>query len=612
MRTRTPTLVLRGLLATALLAGGALVAGAGPAAAATCQWDPVTANDKLLDAQNWSCIPDQGDTLVFGPSETKTLQNPSPGVFEVGKLTFRSAGYTIKGPSAINLRSAGVKTDYSGAGATTLELPIGLVAATDLDVAGGTSLAITGVLSNAYTAPGVTGGASGGVNKVGPGTARLAGANTYTGATVVAGGVLVIDGSQPSSPVSVRSGATLGGTGRVGTLVVDGGGTFRADVCSDGMAAGPVTLRGNLALTGSTEAPIGTIVPALATTSRDGTFAGAAEGATVASSTGQQFRVSYAGGDGNDVVLTVLTPGSGCSTPPPPTRVLDVQRLAGADRVATGVAVSRSGFPAGDSARVVVLARSDQFADALAGVVLAVNQGGPLLVNPPAALDGRVLAEIDRVLPRGGRVVVLGGPAALGPEVVGALDDAGFAVGRVFGEDRYETAVSIAEQLVLPSPIILATGRDFPDALAAGAAAAASGGAVLLTDGATLPAATASYLEGRFGAAFVAVGGPAAAAVPEATPVVGADRYTTAVAVAQRFFGDPTAVGVASGANFPDALTGGPHIAALGGPMLLTRPDALPQPVRLYIAGEGAVTRAFVYGGSAAVTEAVVADLRTL
>jgi hypothetical protein len=84
---------------------------------------------------------------------------------------------------------------------------------------------------------------------------------------------------------------------------------------------------------------------------------------------------------------------------------------------------------------------------------------------------------------------------------------------------------------------------------------------------------------------------------------VGTDRYDTARLVAQHFFTHPTAVGIASGATFPDALSGGAQIAKLGGPLLLSGPGALSTASQQYLdANESSVGTAYLYGGTAAIS----------
>src|SRR5208282_5725150 len=134
-----------------------------------------------------------------------------------------------------------------------------------------------------------------------------------------------------------------------------------------------------------------------------------------------------------------------------------------------------------------VLARSDFFADALAGGPLAAQMDGPLLITPGAsqstALDPRVQAEIQRVLPKGGTVYILGGDLALSPDIDTALQALGYVTQRIAGTDEYGTAVDIAEALGNPTTIFEATGLSFQDALSAVPAAIEEHGAILLTDG---------------------------------------------------------------------------------------------------------------------------------
>ncbi|MBK9180752.1 MAG: cell wall-binding repeat-containing protein [Acidimicrobiales bacterium] len=341
------------------------------------------------------------------------------------------------------------------------------------------------------------------------------------------------------------------------------------------------------------------------------------------------------GGSLNDWSLTITTgtcslppapivPPINLPTPPPrppsppvpiplPLTAGQVAQIGGTDRAATAILVSRDAFPASGSAGAVVIATGLDFPDALAGTPLAKVLDGPVLLSTVQAdravkassLSPDTLAELQRVLPAGGSVYVLGGPAAVSASVDGQLQGLGYVVSRLAGPTRYDTAVAIANALGNPTNVILATGTDFPDALSGGAAAAKIGGAVLLTDGDTIPPATGAYIAGK---TTYAVGGPAAAASPSSEAIVGADRYATAAAVATRWFSNPSAVGVATGLDFPDALTGGAHIAIrANGPILLTQTTALPAPTDAYLVGKKVpIDVAFVYGGPTAVAASVI------
>jgi hypothetical protein len=298
---------------------------------------------------------------------------------------------------------------------------------------------------------------------------------------------------------------------------------------------------------------------------------------------------------------------------------LTMARISGADAIATSVATSGVEFDVAHSAPAVVLARSDRFADALAGGPLAAALHGPLLITPGAAIsshiDPRVLAEIRRVLSPGGTVYILGGTAALNPSIDTTLRSIGFTVARVAGADQYATAVAIAHQLGDPATIFEATGTSFADALSAVPAAIRAHGAILLTDGATQSPTTAAYLTAHTGDVRYAIGGPkaAAGADPAATAVFGSDLYGTSAAVAAKFFPAAASFAAATGLKFPDALSGGvlEGAAAGVGPMLLVPPSgALPTGIATYLHSQaGTLTSGVVFGGSAAVSDLVLGEL---
>ncbi len=173
------------------------------------------------------------------------------------------------------------------------------------------------------------------------------------------------------------------------------------------------------------------------------------------------------------------------------------------------------------------------------------------------------------------------------------------------------TAVAVADAMGDPSTVFLATAANYADALAAGPAAAHATGAILLTNGTSMPPVTTAYLAAHPGSTY-AVGGPAATADPSASAISGTDRYATAALVAQQFFATPTTVGLASGVTFADALPAAAYLARVGGPLLLTDPNALPPSASSYLSvAQSGVTRRLVFGGTSAVSTAAQTQFST-
>lgn len=331
-------------------------------------------------------------------------------------------------------------------------------------------------------------------------------------------------------------------------------------------------------------------------------------------------------------VYTALADGSAAPAAVPgldgvpayqPHRKERVARLSGANRFETAVAVSRSRW-ATSGATAVVLTRSDTYADALSGVALAAKKGGPLLLTPPDRLEEATRAEMQRVLlPGHSTVYLLGSTGALSQAVEDQVRALGYFVQRLAGPDRFATSVEIAKAID-PNPplVLLATGMNYPDALAAGAAAAAQNASeegnysavVLLTRDATIPSVTKAFLDSRpkdLGMLY-GIGRQAAAAAysydpvgPYVRGVWGADRYETAHDVAVEFFEGQRYTGFATGTNWPDALTGGALMGVLGGPLMLTRgTDASLgiHAVSLLKESSGSVHTGVVFGSSAVVS----------
>jgi fibronectin-binding autotransporter adhesin len=203
---------------------------------------------------------------------------------------------------------------------------------------------------------GVISGAGGELDKVGPNTLMLSGDNTYTSGTLVKGGKLLVNGSQPASDVYVYSSATIGGTGTIGNLYGNGG-TVSPGNSPGKLNCGNVTFNTNTTFfvelngtnvgTGYDQLNVtGTVILNVGVTLKVskhfsgavgdkfvivnndlsdfglGTFTGLPEGA-IFTADGTQFSITYQGGSPiNDIVLTQLTM-------PPGPQINTIKQVAG-------------------------------------------------------------------------------------------------------------------------------------------------------------------------------------------------------------------------------------------------------------------------------------------
>lgn len=325
-----------------------------------------------------------------------------------------------------------------------------------------------------------------------------------------------------------------------------------------------------------------------------------------------------------DVIVDTGCDGGGLAGPTTPPRP-GVTRIAADDRVGTAVALSRGAFAGADT---VVLARADAYADALAAGPLAARHGAPVLLTHPARLEAPVAGEIRRL--GASRAILVGGPAALSPEVAAALRSRQVEVWRIGGPTRFATAARVAADFPPGDEILVAEGashdprRGWPDALSASAMGAALGVPVLLTHADRLPPETAELL--RPAVRVIVVGGPAAvseavlaaidARAGEVGRVGGADRSATSVAVLEelrrRGYGQPGPMLVAGGGDWPDGLVAGVAAQHLDGRLLLLPGgQALGDGLDWLGRNRELVTGVLVVGGRNALAEGLEEAVRT-
>jgi autotransporter-associated beta strand protein len=258
--------------------------------------------------------------------------------FAIIEPTNKSGTIAVNGPATfsgtLSLTAANVSSPTAGSISTGTGLTVD---------DSGTSSTLAGDISGA-----------GGLTVDGTGTLDLTGTDTYTGATTISSGELIVDGSLTSA-VTVASGATLEGAGGTlaapvavnGTLTVGDassptgqltvgnlsfGAKSAVDIALNGTTAvsgydqlmttssGTVNLTNatlNLSLGSSFNPSIGTNFDILVNNGGSlitGTFEGLPEGSIITSGS-NSFKISYLGGSsGHDVVLTAVTASNGTTT----------------------------------------------------------------------------------------------------------------------------------------------------------------------------------------------------------------------------------------------------------------------------------------------------------
>ena len=296
-----------------------------------------------------------------------------------------------------------------------------------------------------------------------------------------------------------------------------------------------------------------------------------------------------------------------------------IPRLAGADRVATAIALSKAGWPNGSTE--VVVAAGDRYAEALPAAVLAGARSAPLLLTTGSSLTSALAGELDRLGAR--QVTIVGSVPAAVADVIAKQR----SVTRVgVAGNAVQTSVSVAGATGgSPDTVVLVNAERFADGISASALAAGRGWPVLLTSSTVVPQQTVDAWRSLGVRRVVLVGGNSViganvedfirtrgrcgdSAGCEVERIAGTDRYQTSAATAKRSLalGGRTAANVlvGTGSSYPDALASGPLAARVGGITVLVdgvaaRADAASRALLAELSGE--IEEVSILGGTSAV-----------
>ncbi len=294
-------------------------------------------------------------------------------------------------------------------------------------------------------------------------------------------------------------------------------------------------------------------------------------------------------------------------------------RMGGTDRFDTAVKIAAQGWQNG--AASAVICSSQSFADALAGVPMAYAIDAPILLVSGTKVNSKVSAQLKSMGCK--NVYILGGTSAVSSSIASSLKNSGYSVERVYGQNRFETAVAIAKKTRQlsgnkPTSAIFAYGYNYPDALAVSSAAAITGTPILYApNSGKLDKATSAYIKDNGIGSAVILGGTSAvgssveknitAAGVSVTRVSGKDRYATALAICRKY--DPmyvsSDISIATADAFPDALAGGAFAAKKGIPVILVGKGMKAADIKEYTSGKS-YKNIYIFGGTSAVPESYI------
>ncbi|MBR5806846.1 MAG: cell wall-binding repeat-containing protein [Oscillospiraceae bacterium] len=296
----------------------------------------------------------------------------------------------------------------------------------------------------------------------------------------------------------------------------------------------------------------------------------------------------------------------------------EVIRVKGKTRYETSFAIAKEikAKMGVDKFDTIIIASGENFADALAGSYLAKVKGAPILMaSGKDANIADIKAFVQSNLKSGGMVYILGGTAAVNQKTEDTLKGvSGVSVKRLKGKNRYLTNIEILKEAgVTSEDILVATGANFADSLSASAV----GKPILLVNGkGGLSQEQINYLNRLSTDNLYIIGGTGAVGANYETELArygkverikGASRHETSVAIANKFFTNPSSAVVADAWNFPDGLCGGPLAMTMDAPLILTK-SGNHNAAKAYVQANG-IKNGAVLGGTARIDDATAKDI---
>lgn len=247
-------------------------------------------------------------------------------------------------------------------------------------------------------------------------------------------------------------------------------------------------------------------------------------------------------------------------------------RLCGNDRYQTNSKIVDYGWT---SSEYAVIASGEGFADALCAAPLAEQYKAPIILTGKDTLSIEGKKQLSKLKVK--KVFIIGGTGVISDNVKSEIISIGIETTRIYGQDRFETSIEVAKNLKNVTGVVVTNGYGFADALSIAPVAAQKGMPILLTEKKDLPTVTKEFLSNKTLTESYIVGGSGvvsdtiASQLKNNTRLGGNSRYATNSAVLNKFADKFSydKVYVASGENYPDALSGSVLAALNKSPLIL-------------------------------------------
>lgn len=294
-----------------------------------------------------------------------------------------------------------------------------------------------------------------------------------------------------------------------------------------------------------------------------------------------------------------------------------VIRVCGTDRFETCINVAKhlKSKIGKEKFKNIIVSSGFGFADSLSGSVLAKKLNAPIiLVGNTLNSSNNAINYIKDNLEKDGVVYILGGYGSVSSDIENNIKEKGYAIKRLSGTDRFDTCNSVVKEFSPKqnTPLVIVNGLSFPDALSVSAPASINGYPILLSEKGKISSYIEQLIKSNKPSKIFLIGGEGVLSTNinkqikainseiDIVRIAGKDRYDTSLKV-NEYFKNNKAVLLASGSNYPDALSGVSLAGQMEGSLLLANDSTIKSQMTfidkektkevVVLGGEGAINK---------------------